>query len=575
MLHITSFMQNITKLNNNNNKSSAPINENSTANGLASSLNTRLNGFNRNYSFVYDHNLKRYDYQYNHDDDEDDDETLEGFWGYLRDKNADRKLNNTRNAASNTKKETTKDNKETDIWGIFRDDGDGVDDLPGKGYSESSSLSASFSLSSSINSLSRFKEPAAAATTASLDIDYSESEISRSLSKLSSSFRDFDYKTTKFKIQARKRDEKKILIQSLEDKELLFTKETIKSFEPTKCLLNSNEMKSSSLSSSLNSNIIYSKKIKEINFLHFSTCQHVTSKSFSLNKFKNVFNTISKLNKSINVFNGDILNNINHKTDIPLLNNVHASILDVNGFLRSYFNQMNACAAGASGQQSSALTELKTTAVSLCSNLFENTSTPSNDSSSYQKLFGEGNHSTMMFEYQNIKIGFMALVDNLVYDKLNKAIKQEISHKNDAEAIVFGNEDDDDNNNNYETNGSSVLNQIEYADYVQEADRLSKQLRLCGANVIVCLINMESEQNEQRLLREATDLDIIFGGYFTNNGATVASSTPIDLKKNCFNNRYLIKTESNFDCVSLVTLRLDEFDSNKMVDIAINKYVVD
>ena len=351
----------------------------------------------------------------------------------------------------------------------------------------------------------------------------------------------------------------KILIQSLEDKELLFTKETIKSFEPTKCFLNSSEMKSSSLSSSLNSNIIYSTKIKEINFLHFSTCQQITSKSFNLNKFKNVFNTLSKLNKTINLFNGDILNNINQKTDIPLLNNVHASILDVNGFLRNYFqfNDTN------NSQQPP--NDLRTTAVSLCSNLFENSSTLSNEST-YQKLFGNGNHSTMMFEYQNIKIGFMALIDNLVYEKLNKAIKLELNHKSDT--VLFGNEDDEDEAS------MSESSQIEYVDFVLEADRLSKQLRLCGANVIVCLINMENEHNEQRLLKEATDLDIIFGCYFNNNNSTSAKTT-IDLKKTCFNNRYLIKTESNFDCLSLVTIRLDEFNSNKMVDIAINKYIVD
>lgn len=183
--------KNIAKLNN-----KPPLNEQA----LGSSLNTHLSGFNRNYSFVYDHNLKRYEYQYNHDDDDEDeaDRELQGFWGYLRDKNADRKLN-TSNMPN--KKETGKDNQ-NGYWGIFRerrlddDDEDGLDKR-----SESSSLSASFSLSSSINSLSRFKDP-------NLDTDYNENEISRSLTKgLSSSFRDFDYKTSKFKIQARKRDE--------------------------------------------------------------------------------------------------------------------------------------------------------------------------------------------------------------------------------------------------------------------------------------------------------------------------------------------------------------------------------
>ena len=119
----------------------------------------------------------------------------------------------------------------------------------------------------------------------------------------------------------------------------------------------------------------------------------------------------------------------------------------------------------------------------------------------------------------------------------------------------------------------NTKNQIEYVDFILEADRLSKQLRECGANVIVCLINMESEQNEQRLIKEANDLDIIFSGY--NNNVSLKATNSVDLKKISINNRFLIKTESNFDCLSLVTLRLDEFDSNKIVDIAINKYIVD
>lgn len=155
---------------------------------LSSSLNSHLSiGLNRNYSFIYDHNLKSYVYQYNNDDDETDEE-IQGFWGNFRDKNADRKL---------SKKEQ---NKNTDFhdgyWGTFKDNHLNSDDLD---KSEPGSPTSTFSLSSSINSLSRFRD-------ISNDNDYEEH-----CKSLSSSFRetrlDFDYKTSKFKIQARKRDE--------------------------------------------------------------------------------------------------------------------------------------------------------------------------------------------------------------------------------------------------------------------------------------------------------------------------------------------------------------------------------
>jgi hypothetical protein len=360
----------------------------------------------------------------------------------------------------------------------------------------------------------------------------------------------------------------KILIQSLEDKEAQFNKETIKSFDSPKptTILISNE-KSSSLSSL---NLIYSSKIKEINFLHFSTYQYSNSTSSSsssysassipnrinLNKFKNIFNTVSKLNKSINMFNGDILTNVNQKSDITLLNNVHANMFDLSGFVRNYFHNSTSCSS-----------DLKTTAISLCSNIFESNNNLNESTLSNHKLFGNGTQRTMMFEYQNIKIGFMALIDNFVYDKLHKAIKTELSQK---DSLIFEN-DEFIEENDYST--MNTKNQIEYVDFILEADRLSKQLRECGANVIVCLINMESEQNEQRLIKEANDLDIIFSGY--NNNVSMKAANSVDLKKISFNNRFLIKTESNFDCLSLVTLRLDEFDSNKIVDIAISKYIVD
>lgn len=338
---------------------------------------------------MYDHNLKSYVYEYNNDDDITEHEHL-SYWGYLRDKNADRKLNTSAPLASNNTKKKEFTSKQADssdaYWGLFKDTHLTLDDLDRA--SVSSSPSRTFSLSSSINSLSRFKDTETAEASAH-DSDF------KSASYCETTRLDFDYKTSKFKIEARKRDADKILIQSLEDKEALFKKETIKSFD-SNYLLNLENRKSTS-SSSLSS-FKYSTKLKDISFLHFSTSQLASASSkCNFNKFKNIFNTVSKLNKTINVFNGDFLHDITNKTDIPLLNSVHASLYDLSGLIRNYTN-------------SNELTK-KTTAVSLCSNVFEFQLTKA---SSCEKIFGYDNHSTMLFEFQNVKIG-LAIIFCLLF----------------------------------------------------------------------------------------------------------------------------------------------------------------
>lgn len=162
----------------------------------------------------------------------------------------------------------------------------------------------------------------------------------------------------------------------------------------------------------------------------------------------------------------------------------------------------------------------------------------------------------------------MALLDKHIFEKLNKLISTKSNGAQASETVMFSNDYDEED----VTNENETI--IEYVDYLEEANRLSKQLRACGANVIVCLVNMENEQSEQRLLREANDLDLIFSSYNASSCAAQPANK-IDLKKNCFNNRYLIKTEANYDCLSLVTLRLDEFNSNQVADISIHKYIVD
>ncbi len=155
----------------------------------------------------------------------------------------------------------------------------------------------------------------------------------------------------------------------------------------------------------------------------------------------------------------------------------------------------------------------------------------------------------MLFEYQNIKIGFMALIDNTVFSRFNSTILDKLK-KNQQE-------DKDELN--------SSINPLEYLDYIIECDKLSKQLRTCGATIIVVLANMD-EFNEQRLLREANDLDIVFSSS-TNRGD--------DLKKFHVGERWLIKSGNCFDCLSAVSLKLDQLNSNKIIDIEITKYLID
>lgn len=335
-------------------------------------------------------------------------------------------------------------------------------------------------------------------------------------------------------------------MQSLEDQESQFKKEILKSFDPkleSKCLLNNSETNSSNL-------YYYATKIKKINFLYFCLNQsennEINSDNFS-NKtnFRSMFNTLSKLNKSINLFNGDLNKITSNIDDLSFLNNVHASMNDLNGLLSNYFEKNN---------NSNQNFRFQSSNVSLISNIYETCSnTDLNDKNIYSnflrknmKLFGTGNHSTMLFEYQNIKIGFMGLIDELVYEKLICAIKSKSGQIDLMEE-------------------KGAENPVEYIDFVTEADRLSKQLRQCGANLIVALTNMETDLNELKLLREAQDLDIVYSNRYDSTKKQVYS----------IDNRWMIKSISNIDSISLISLCLDELDCNKILDISISKYLVE
>lgn len=75
-----------------------------------------LNGLNRNYSFIHDNYSDKYDFNYDIDIDDLDEfeNNTKGYWGYLRDKKADR------NASSTNPSQL--ENNYDGYWGIFKDE---------------------------------------------------------------------------------------------------------------------------------------------------------------------------------------------------------------------------------------------------------------------------------------------------------------------------------------------------------------------------------------------------------------------------------------------------------------------
>ena len=77
--------------------------------------------------------------------------------------------------------------------------------------------------------------------------------------------------------------------------------------------------------------------------------------------------------------------------------------------------------------------------------------------------------------------------------------------------------------------------------------------------------------NEQKLLREGSDLDIVF----SSSQFDAANAAGNDIKKLQVGNRWVIKSGTSLNLLSLVSLKLDEFNSNKILDIEIIKYLID
>lgn len=189
----------------------------------------------------------------------------------------------------------------------------------------------------------------------------------------------------------------KVLMQSLEDQESKFKKETVKSFDSNRLTIQDTLDTLAALPSN---NLTYSTKAKQINFLHFSNKSMASemspaataSANASANKtrqaptvdvnrnltnFKNVFGTLTKLKKSINIFNGDFLNMNRADLFLSFINNVHASMNDVDGFLFNYMYEKNQLNDLSMASQSDF--QRQTTNVSLCSNIYEAV-TPATDS---------------------------------------------------------------------------------------------------------------------------------------------------------------------------------------------------
>jgi hypothetical protein len=558
-------MQNVSKLNN--------------ISSHISYLNKRLN---RNYSFVYDQNLDRYDFFYNNEDPEDYESITQGYWGYLRDIKADRKRVQTSGVSIL--------NSHDGYWGCFEDlnlvssenflknETINTNLFDEQSKSRSANNGKNLNVKFSIENSSSETELDSPESLSSTDEDYDFGQVKNVKKQQQSQWQTqqqfeqsgnptakliYDVCSSKFKIEACKRDEMKIFLQNLEDKESQLKKEILKSInkenlppktspitdnstehdldynqDESSLILNSNQLKTKTINflyfSNLNNNATESalttasdtSLAKNDSFLSLNDCELTTAKKTNLANFKNTFNTLSKLNKSINIFNGNYLSiDKDYLDHFVSFFNVHASMNDLSDLLFNYRRNTHT---------KKDQNIRKTTTISLCSNILE-----SDDSATNSKPFGWQNHLTMLFEHNNVKIGFMALVDKSVFDKLNLLI-----------------------------NNKSATKKIDYVDFVLEANRLSSQLKLSGAQIIICLINFESHFDEQRLLNEATHLDVIFSSNTNMNSMDRVSYKNVE-------NRWLIKSSNNFESLSLVSLSLDEFNSNKLLDIAITKYFVD
>ena len=439
----------------------------------------------------------------------------------------------------------------------------------------------------------------------------------------------------------------KILLQKLQEIESGFDKETVKLFDIT----NSSNGATASSSSSVSPSNILSANLallsrpssaeatsasahKLINLVHFGhhapscgnsslttapsdTTATVADSIVKLQNLKNMLDVLTKLNKSINVFVGDMAlsgfdadqstSEAAKYENLFSSMNIHACMNGVNDLYKSYCIDKTLAShieaeqeksGQATGSPASSPTlsspsisldmrnlmlNRKMNTVYLCSNIYERVrqspstaldgghsellvnSKFSSPLESNFKSFGFGNHSTMILECNSVKIGFMALVDESVCRKLLKKVysKKPCRH----ESGQCDNDDDVDGEERYYRD--LLRSKIEYSDYLNEAKRLSEQLRLCGANLIVALANMDKEDDLNRLVNEASDVDLVLSNTDDQSRPTELKYSKISLNDQ---DRWVIKGAASFDCLSLISLKVDLKNANKIVDIAITKY---
>jgi hypothetical protein len=274
--------------------------------------------------------------------------------------------------------------------------------------------------------------------------------------------------------------------------------------------------------------------------------EHQSNQKINPGNFRRVFNTISKLNKSVNVFNG---NNLDMDQSNSFLN-FHASINDLNALvtenLRSSDTNPTTISPPSSPGSSKPTdsTKSKSSTISLCSNMMQRVvSSPSSSyfsSSSSLKPFGQQTHSTMLLEHNGVKIGFMALYGRSVHEQLTKALGD---------------------------------TSIEYIDFVTVAERLSRQLRQSGATLIVALVNMIDEADETRLmLEELVDVDVVFGSHSGGSGLVSCRSNIVTLSSGQQRTRWVVKGSADLNDLSLVKLKMS---GSRLCDISIVKYFIE
>jgi hypothetical protein len=309
----------------------------------------------------------------------------------------------------------------------------------------------------------------------------------------------------------------------LEDKEAELKKEVIKSLDVT-----------------IKNRFSNSSKPRQVNFLHLSN-RSITaySSAETVTNFKYTFNVLSKLNKSINVCIGNM-------DESSSLTNINALVSDVDHICKSLIDSNNNSSNGfaytleSNGRR---MSNARSPSNNLCSNLFSHIDENLASKINRAQLITNDYHSTMLFDYNNIKVGVMALVDEKFYQRLIKNLYSVVE-------------------NNYDNEASPLVN---YVDYVTVANKLSEQLRECGAHIIVALLNMDEPSSEQRVFKEANDIQLFLAQHtdFNQLDSTIRKDK-----------RWIIKAGAFLDYLTLISLFIDEFEPNNILGIEVINYLV-